>query len=227
MNFYSVLDYITEPENRYNYIKEISSEIFAIQDKIKYRNQSEALKSYAKKAKYKQEWEGVAVVSDGATAIMVFKEELEGVELDKSNFILSQIDTFLKRKELIKDNIEPSFIIANAKYNGYTGAKNEHDYYCIIADQVFSVKQFEKIYKILYMSKTQYNNGIQFYKRYDGYGVMMVSKKGYGLVLPINATPEHIIKNPYCMSYEKFKDTYNQIEKAYLYGDPEEIEKTA
>lgn len=226
MNIYTTLNYISEPENKYNYIKDVSSEIFAIQDKIKY-NQSEALKSYAKKARYKQEWEGVAVVSDGATAIMVFREELEGIELDKSNFISSQINTFLKRKELIKDNIEPSFIIANAKYNGYTGAKKEHDYYCIIADQVFDLKQFEKIYKMLYVSKMEYNNGIYFYRRVDGCGLLMTSKKGIGLVLPINAEPEEIEKNPYCMSYKKYRDTYNQIEKAYLYGEPEQVEKTA
>lgn len=228
MNIYTTLNYITETENKYNFIKDVSSEIFAIQDKIKYRNQPEALKSYAKKARYKQECEGVAVVSDGATAVMVFKEELEGVELDKTNFIFSQIDTFLKRKERINEDIKPDFIIANAKYNGYTGAKNEHDYYCIIANQVFSVKQFEKIYKLLYVSKNDYDNGIYFYKRPDGYGVLMMSKKGFGLVLPINATPEHIEKNPYCMSYKKYKDTYNQIEKAYIYGEePEQTEKSA
>ena len=227
MNFYTTLNYITETENKYNYIKDVSSEIFAIQEKIKYRNQSEALKSYAKKAKCKQEWEGAAVFSDGATAITVLKSEIEGEELETTNFIYSQIKTFLKRKKLIKDNIEPAFIIANSKYNGYTGAKNEHDYYCIIANQVFNVKQFEKIYKMLYVSKTEYNNGIYFYKRVDGYGLMMTSKKGIGLVLPINADAAEIEKNPYCMSYEKFRDTYNQIEKAYTYGEPEQTEKSA
>ena len=224
---YTTLNYITEIENRYNYIKDVSSEIFAIQNKIKYRNQPEALKSYAKKARYKQEWEGVAVLSDGATAIMVFKEELQGVELDKTNYLCSEIDKFMKNKELIKDSIEPDFIMANAKYNGYTGAKNEHDYYCIIADQVFDLKQFEKIYKMLYVSKMKYNNGIYFYKRFDGYGLMMTSEKGIGLVLPINADAEKIKKNPYCMSYEKYKNTYNQIEKAYIYGEPEQTEKSA
>ena len=227
MNFYTTLNYITESENKYNYIKDISSEIFAIQDKIKYRNQSEALKSYAKKARYKQEYEGAAIISDGATAIMVFKKDLEGVELEPTNFLYSEINKFMKNKELIKDNIEPSFIIANAKYNGYTGAKNEHDYYCIIADQVFDLKQFEKIYKMLYVSKTEYNNGLYFYRRVDGYGLLMTSKKGIGLVLPINAEPEEIEKNPYCMSYKKYRDTYNQIEKAYLYGEPEQTEKSA
>ena len=224
---YTTLNYITETENRYNYIKEISSEIFAIQDKIKYRNQSEALKSYAKKARYKQESGGVAVLSDGATAIMVFKSEVDGIELETSNFLYSEIDKFNKRKELIKEDIKPDFIISNAKYNGYTGAKNEHEYYCVIADQVFDLKQFEKIYKMLYVSKTEYNNGIYFYKRIDGYGLMMTSKKGIGLVLPINAEAEEIKKNPYCMSYKKYKDTYNQIEKAYIYGEPEQTEKSA
>lgn len=227
MNMYTTLNYITETENKYNFIKDVSSEIFAIQDKIKYRNQPEALKSYAKKAKYKQEYEGAAILSDGATAIMVFKNELDGVELDKTNFIFSQIDTFLKRKERINEDIEPSFIMANAKYNGYTGAKNEPEYYITIADQVFDLKQFEKIYKLLYVSKMKYNNGIYFYKRVDGCGLMMTSEKGIGLILPINADAEKIKLNPYCMSYEKFRDTYNQIEKAYIYGEPEQIEKSA
>lgn len=226
MNFYKTIEYITEPENKYNYIKDISSEIFAIQDKIKYRNQSEALKSYAKKARYKQEYEGAAIISDGATAVMVFKTEVDGIELEASNFLYTEINKFMKNKELITDNIEPAFIIANAKYNGYTGSKNEHDYYCIIADQVFDLKQFEKIYKMLYVSKMEYNNGIQFYKRIDGYGLMMVSKYGIGLVLPINADAEEIEKNPYCMSYRKYRDTYNQIEKALIYGEKPE-QKTA
>lgn len=228
MNIYTILNYITDTENKYNFIKGVSGEIFAIQDKIKYRNQSEALKSYAKKARYKQEYEGAAILSDGATAVMVLKNELEGVELEPTNFLYSEINKFNKRKEIITEDIEPSFIMANAKYNGYTGAKNEPEYYITIADQVFDLKQFEKIYKLLYVSKMKYNNGIYFYKRVDGYGLMMTSKKGIGLVLPINADAEKIKLNPYCMSYEKFRNTYNQIEKAYIYGEePEQTEKSA
>lgn len=213
-------------------MQDISEEIGKEYEAKRITGQDSKKKTYAKNATASAEKGGLAYFTDYTSALIDKVVNYTGL-IKEDEKIINLLADLTKEAEKITDEIHVLEALAIAKLNGYTGTqKDKHNYFFEVNGNAYDLRKIEKFYNMLATKKEAYNSGIDF--RLDSQhkkgtqALILSSKHGIGIILPVYiGENESIMNNPYCCNYEKFRDIYNQIEKAYLYGEPEQIEKSA
>ena len=232
MNFYKTIEYITETRNKYYYLQDIGEEIGKECESKRITGQDAKKTTYAKNATASAEKGGLAYFTDYTSALIDRSVNYTGI-IKEDEKIINLLADLTKEAEKITDEIYILEALAIAKLNGYTGTqKDKHPNFFEVNGNAYDIRKIEKFYNMLAVKKELYNSGIDF--RLDSQhkkgtqALILSSKHGIGIILPVYiGENESIMNSPFCCNWEKFSNLLNDTEKAVIYGDPEEIQKTA
>ena len=213
-------------------MQDIGEEIGKECEEKRITGQDSKKKTYAKNAKSSAEKGGLAYFTDFTSALIDRSVNYTGI-IKEDEKIINLLSQITKEAEKIPDEIHVLEALAIAKLNGYTGTqKDKHPYFFEVNGNAYDIRKIEKFYNMLATKKEAYNSGIDF--RLDSQhkkgtqALILSSKHGIGIILPVYiGENESIMNSPYCCNWEKFSNLLNDTEKALIYGEPEQTEKSA